>query len=71
MTDTTQWVTRPRWTRAHALEETGSMGAERYFGTRCGLDFPLVELGVVEPTPAPEDMQHCRHCEDVLAGKRV
>ncbi len=66
-----QWVTKPRWTRAHALEQVGSLGAERFYETQCGLDYPLADPIYDEPTAADASTPRCKHCVAVLEGRRV
>jgi hypothetical protein len=58
----TTWFTRGGWTTAHNLELDATMGAERYFRTLCGRDYPLVEPAFDEPTQAPDDMPRCLVC---------
>ncbi len=68
---TALWATRPGWTRAHAIWQSGSMGIETYWATKCNRDYPLDDPEWDEPTTAPESMPHCTHCTEVLAGKRT
>lgn len=63
------WATQPRWTRAHAIEHAGSMGAEQLWATQCNRDFPVPSPATDKPAPAPRDMPRCTHCSAALRGE--
>lgn len=58
--------TLPGWTRAHLLEEYGSLGAIRLWDTACGREYRLPDHEVDdEPIEAPKEMPMCADCRQV------
>lgn len=58
--------TLPGWTRAHLLEEAGSLGAIRLWETACAREYRLPDPEFDdEPIEAPKDMPMCADCRQV------
>ena len=58
------WFSLPRWRTAHQVEQMGTHGHIRLWGTVCGRAYQR-EDPVVDDAPlrAPEDMRRCGQCD--------
>jgi hypothetical protein len=63
----TAWFTLPGWTRAHEIENIGSLGYIQLWETACGREYRREDHEYDDsPIQAPADMPRCRLC--VLRG---
>jgi hypothetical protein len=57
------WFTLPKWTRAHEIEQYGSLGYIRLWVTACGRDYQTPDPEYDDaPITAPADMPRCGNC---------
>lgn len=57
------WFTLPKWTRAHEIEQYGSMGYIRLWITACGREYRTPDPEFDDaPIAAPSDMPRCASC---------
>lgn len=57
------WFTLPKWTRAHEIEQAGSLGYIRIFMTVCGRQYEREDPEFDDsPIPASASMPRCGNC---------
>lgn len=62
MTEALKRYTLPGWTRAHYIEQFGSLGAIELWATYCERSYNLPDPEVDDPSEAPADMPLCKQC---------